>query len=184
MHKGSIHDRYYGSGIRIINSIQKYGKENHIREILEILPDDTTMRKREEEIITEELLKNPLCLNLIKGGRGGWAYLKGIDPKRYSQQIMKGVETRKKLGSIKRSTACKKLISERAKGRTLSIDNINALREINRKSIIQFDLYGNFIKKWESIRNCSNSLHISHCGIIRCLKNQQLTYKGFIWSYY
>lgn len=67
----NIHDGYYGSGLRLQRSIKKYGKENHILQILEYLPNRTTLALREKEIVNESLLKDELCLNLAQGGHGG-----------------------------------------------------------------------------------------------------------------
>lgn len=65
--------KYYGSGIRIVRSLKKYGKDNHTVEILEYAETDEYLNKREKEIVTDELLSNPLCLNLRRGGDGGFS---------------------------------------------------------------------------------------------------------------
>ena len=64
-------DTYMGSGKRIRRSITKYGIENHIKEILEYLPDMDSLAEREREIVNEEILKDSLCMNLKLGGFGG-----------------------------------------------------------------------------------------------------------------
>ena len=66
-----VDDGYLGSGRRIKAEIKKYGKENFVREILEHLLSREALCKREAEIVTEDLLSNPLCLNLKNGGEGG-----------------------------------------------------------------------------------------------------------------
>ena len=67
----NIEDGYLGSGKRINNSINKYGKENFTKEILEYLSTRKLLSKKEAQIVNDDLLKNPLCLNLKKGGTGG-----------------------------------------------------------------------------------------------------------------
>lgn len=70
----NLEDGYFGSGKRLGYSIKKYGRENHVKEILEHLPDRKALRQREEELVTEELIKSdPLCLNLQPGGGGGFS---------------------------------------------------------------------------------------------------------------
>jgi|SRR5579859_1085076 len=64
-------DRYLGSGKRIKYEIQKYGKENFKREILEEFPTRKALEDAEAEVVNEELLSDPLCLNLKNGGEGG-----------------------------------------------------------------------------------------------------------------
>lgn len=66
-----LNDDYFGSGLIIRNSIKKYGKENHTKEILEFFDNKTDMYSKEKEIVNENLLKNALCMNL-KVGRFWW----------------------------------------------------------------------------------------------------------------
>lgn len=67
----NLEDGYLGSGKILWHSLRKYGRENHQLEILENLDDRSSLKKREREIVNEDLLKNPLCMNLIIGGEGG-----------------------------------------------------------------------------------------------------------------
>jgi hypothetical protein len=72
MHSSSnVNDGYLGSGRRIKAEVQKYGRQNFKREILEILPTRELLKLRESQIVTDELLRDPLCLNLKNGGEGG-----------------------------------------------------------------------------------------------------------------
>jgi hypothetical protein len=66
-----LNDGYVGSGKQLWYSIKKYGKENFKCEILEMLPDRSSLKKRKKELVNEELLKDNLCMNLVYGG-GGW----------------------------------------------------------------------------------------------------------------
>jgi len=65
-----LNDGYVGSGRRLWRSINKHGKENHITEILEYLPDRESLRYREKEIVNKELINEYLCINLTIGGQG------------------------------------------------------------------------------------------------------------------
>lgn len=53
----------------------------------------------------------------------------------------------------------------------------------NIKSVVQYDLNGNFIKKWESIRHASRCLNIPHNGIVANCKGKQKTSGGYTWKY-
>lgn len=67
----NLEDGYLGSGVHLTRSVKKHGKEQHVREILEFLPSRELLKKREEDLVTEDLVKNDiLCMNLIKGGGG------------------------------------------------------------------------------------------------------------------
>ena len=68
----NLNDGYLGSGKRFKNSLYYHGKENFKREILDYFDNSKSMYNREREIVNEELLKNPKCLNLKIGGTGGF----------------------------------------------------------------------------------------------------------------
>ena len=70
-----LNDGYIGSGKRLWYLINKYGKENHKFEILEFFSDRKSLRKRESELVNEELLQDPMCMNLTLGGGSGFDYL-------------------------------------------------------------------------------------------------------------
>jgi len=67
----NLEDGYIGSGKRLWHSINKHGKENHVCQILEFLPDRKSLAEREKEIVNIELIGEELCMNLKVGGEGG-----------------------------------------------------------------------------------------------------------------
>jgi len=67
----NLNDGYLGSGQRLWKSINKHGRENHSIEILEYLDDRNSLKAREKELITEDLLHDPMCMNIALGGTGG-----------------------------------------------------------------------------------------------------------------
>lgn len=66
-------DGYLGSGKILWHSIRKHGKENHKLEILQFYESREALAQAETELITEEVLKDPLCMNLQPGGGGGFS---------------------------------------------------------------------------------------------------------------
>lgn len=68
----NLNDGYFGSGKRLWFSINYYGKENHTKEILEYYGTRIELKLREKEIVTKELIKEDLCMNLKEGGEGGF----------------------------------------------------------------------------------------------------------------
>lgn len=70
-----LDDGYLGSGKILGYSRKKYGDENHVREILEMLPSREALKAREKEIVNEQLLSDPLNINLKYGGDGGWDHV-------------------------------------------------------------------------------------------------------------
>ena len=67
-----LEDGYVGSGTMLWHSIKKHGRENFKLEILEFCSDRESLKQREAELITEEMLNDPMCMNLTLGGEGGW----------------------------------------------------------------------------------------------------------------
>lgn len=73
MHSTSnLEDEYLGSGKRLRYSIRKYGKENFKIEHLEFFETREQLIEAEIKLINENLLKDPLCMNLRLGGDGGF----------------------------------------------------------------------------------------------------------------
>ena len=70
-----LEDGYFGSGQLLWKSIKKHGKEKHSKEILEFLPSRRELKTRERELVNEEIVNDPLCMNLKLGGEGGWDHL-------------------------------------------------------------------------------------------------------------
>lgn len=68
----NLDDGYLGSGKRLWYSVRKHGRDNHVREILEFLPDRKSLASREKELITEEMRHDINCMNLAAGGIGGF----------------------------------------------------------------------------------------------------------------
>jgi hypothetical protein len=62
---------YKGSGTHLKNSIKKYGRENFIRETLFIFETSHKAYEKEAELVTFELVADPMCYNLKLGGKGG-----------------------------------------------------------------------------------------------------------------
>jgi hypothetical protein len=67
----TLEDGYLGSGKRLLAAVKKYGRENFSREILSIHTTKEELYSAEANLITPEMLGDPLCLNLVPGGKGG-----------------------------------------------------------------------------------------------------------------
>jgi hypothetical protein len=77
-------------------SKRKYGIESHIKEILEFCEDKDSLYKREAELVNEQVLADPMNMNLRLGGNGGWdcAYINSSR----SLAAKKALDTRRKNG--------------------------------------------------------------------------------------
>ena len=63
-----LNDGYMGSGKRLKYAIKQYGIKNFNKEIIKFFSSLTELSNYEQEIVNEELLNNPKCYNLVKGG--------------------------------------------------------------------------------------------------------------------
>lgn len=67
-----LNDGYIGSGKHLRYSINKHGKDNHVCERLEFFDSRELLKEKEKEIVNENLRSDPLCMNLMDGGSGGF----------------------------------------------------------------------------------------------------------------
>ena len=68
----NLNDGYMGSGRRLRRSIRKYGESNHKKEILEFFDNRKLLIKTEKNAITNNMIGDPMCMNLMSGGTGGF----------------------------------------------------------------------------------------------------------------
>lgn len=67
----SLDNDYMGSGKLIIKAIDKWGIENFKKTILKTFPTSAEAFAHEAEIVTMKEVNDPMCYNLIPGGKGG-----------------------------------------------------------------------------------------------------------------
>jgi len=73
----NINDSYLGSGIALNRAIKRYGKDAFQKQILFVFDTELEMVQKEKEIVTEDVINDPLCYNIGKGGQGGELNNKG-----------------------------------------------------------------------------------------------------------
>jgi len=66
----NLSDGYLGSGKILRHSIRKYGNDNHSKEILEYCDSREILSIKESKYITEDVVKDSLCMNIMLGGEG------------------------------------------------------------------------------------------------------------------
>lgn len=65
----------------------------------------------------------------------------------------------------------------------INYQQIYDMHNKNKKPINQYNLYGNYIKTWESAREIENKLNIKNSNICNCCKEKNKTAGGYIWKY-
>jgi len=68
----NLDDGYMGSGKRLHLAYKKYGIENFKKEILKYFNTKEEAYKYESEIVTENLIKDSNCYNIVTGGKGSF----------------------------------------------------------------------------------------------------------------
>lgn len=64
-------DSYFGSGCGIKSAIKTHGKHNFVKEVIFDFASEKEMNDKETELVTYELVNDPLCYNFAVGGEGG-----------------------------------------------------------------------------------------------------------------
>jgi L-rhamnose mutarotase len=91
----NFEDGYLGSGKILRYSIRKYGEENHIKEVIEYQPNRELLIEREKDIITNDMIVDSNCMNIMSGGTGGFI---SVEQQRY-RSICGGTAFAKKLNT-------------------------------------------------------------------------------------
>lgn len=95
--KSKFDENYWGSGKCITNAINKYGKENFSRDILEWCSDKKSLCEREIYWIDFLQSKNSsIGYNILDGGNGGGlkGNLNGMFGKKHSEEFKKMMSVR------------------------------------------------------------------------------------------
>lgn len=178
-----------GSQKRLKNSFDKYGKENHIFEIIEECSIDLLNEKeRYWQEYYDVLNKNGLNCKLTntkdKSGK-------------LSKELVDKIS--KANTGKKRSDAFKMKMSVIKKGKKLPLSTVEAIKnghknnpkskewktnqgKINSKEVFCFNNDGNLINSYYSVREAGRELNISFDGIIYSIKTKKI-YKNYFWSY-
>lgn len=91
----NLDDGYMGSGKALKFSIQRYGKENHKVEILEMVESRELLAERERELVTMNKVRNGNCMNLKVGGIGGFIKKAKIKKKKIKKKPLVKAKKRK-----------------------------------------------------------------------------------------
>jgi len=119
-----LEDEYFGSGSDLWRSIHYHGKEKHSKEILEFTPDRDSARLREKELVGDKWKEDPICLNKMPGGQGGFEHI--FNDSRFK-------EWQSTAGKISQSRMTTKERKRRRSLQVISEDTCEKIRVIARK---------------------------------------------------
>lgn len=200
------------SQVKLFNSLNKYGVENHKFEIIEICGEDVIQHQLDsKEIfwINHYKANNVELLNIRDGGsRGKQSEETKLKLRTKALGRVIGDEQRKKISKNNSRFYLGKNLSEDHKtkigfgnlGKKRSADvcqNFSKLKlgkkqkdhvvqhraKMNCKSIIQLTLEGSEIKIWNSIKEASKTLQIKSNSISQVCTKKYKTAGGFKWKY-
>ena len=180
-------------------AVHKYGYDNFKREILFIYPYNeeglNQALHKEAEIVTEEFIKRPDTYNLVPGGVYGGSY---IFRKKIAQYDLNGIfirtwdsitiaESELNLTSIANVLAGNSKYAGQWQWRYYNNDdnNIDPV-QTKEKSVYQFDLQGNLLKRYKSLSEAASQFEnkkSARSAISQtCLGTHTQAY-GYYWSF-
>lgn len=148
-------DDYLGSGKHLTRAIQKYGRDNFVKEVLHIFETEEEMNAKEAELVTADFVKENTNYNMCPGGQGGWGYIN-------SNYSILRVDSQRIVNKIRRQKLQHKMdhdASFNAKVRkSLSIASIRAHEKRSKSSykIDQFFSEHANLKRIETFNNISH----------------------------
>ena len=82
------------------------------------------------------------------------------------------------------SPETKKKLSEKNKGRIISEEHRQKLSDAwVKKVVLQYDLDGNFIREWNSVREIAKAYNCTGAAIRMCCIGKNSKSAGFVWKY-
>lgn len=154
--------------------MEKYGRDAFKREIVQQFDTREEAFQYERELLTEDVLTNEFCLNLIQGG-AGYAH-------EYSETFKDRIShTRKSRIQQGIITPAKHSVEHRT-----NLTHHNPGGIATSKRIYQIDgITGYVIKEWESSRRAGMTLNIkSWRNVSNCASlNKHKTVSGFFWRW-
>jgi group I intron endonuclease len=156
--------------LHLQSAFKKYGIDYFEFSILEKCSEDIVCEK-EMFYISKYQSDNPqFGYNKTKGGEG----LRATDEiKQKISNSLKG-----KPASESKKENCRKAQT----GLKRSKEHRENIGKARRRPISQYDLKGNFIKNWDSIREAANELGFRESQIGRCVNGKRKTSCGFMWK--
>ena len=92
-------DSYLGSGYKIKRSIKLYGRAQHVKTILAIAATRREALAMEKKLVAP-VLRHPLCLNLIEGGKIPYRVIRKFRAKRRAEQGLAPLKRRRRRKAV------------------------------------------------------------------------------------
>jgi group I intron endonuclease len=178
----SVHKKKQKDQTAIFYSLKKYGKENHVFEVIEECSLEELNEREIYYIEKYDSVNNGL--NISRGGYYFWEVNVGKKHKKETIDKMKEYWA-KNAKPRSKETIAKISKTKQENPRITTPEMVEKYRKASTstKSISQFDLEGNHISDFNSINEAARHLNIRNDGVSACLRGKQKTAYGYIWRY-
>jgi|TARA_R110000744_G_C19155733_1_gene539904 group I intron endonuclease len=178
----SVHKKKQKDQTAIFYSLKKYGKENHVFEVIEECSLEELNEREIYYIEKYDSVNNGL--NISRGGYYFWEVNVGKKHKKETIDKMKEYWAENAKPRSK-ETIAKISKTKQENPRITTPEMVEKYRKASTstKSISQFDLEGNHISDFNSINEAARHLNIRNDGVSACLRGKQKTAYGYIWRY-
>lgn len=174
--KEHLDESFNNSYYLIHKAIRKYGVENFIIDQIEECSNDILSQREQYWIkILNTYYKNNYGYNMTLGGEGALKY-SDKDILNYWNQGLKSSQIAEKLGANVGTISDRLKTLKPGEARKRHLNS-------NKKSVLQYDLDGNFIKEWESASLAEKELGFSAGSITKCCKKERTMAFNNLWKY-
>ena len=183
----------------LYSSLNKYGWENHQKEIIEkceadLLDEREIFWGNHYNVLSNKHLNNRLGRGIGSYDSEETKHKKRECHKGRSNYWLKGKKLteshKEKISKSKKGHKCyneewkeKHLEGVRNRNFKQSQYHKNSIKKSKCKPILQLDLKGNLIKEWESGKQAAQVLEYTQPNINACCNGKIPTYKGYIWKF-
>lgn len=196
LHRFKTYKRMYSKNqhqTKLHRSFLKYGVINHSFEILEIcqLEELNTKERYYQEFY--DVLNGGLNCNLTKtndkSGKVSKETILKMSKASKGNQHWKGKkhteETKQKIRLSRIGSKYSDEVNKKKgrKGRVGPLKGLYSKEHPASKTVIQYDLSGEFIKKWDSLADVKRDLGFNITNISSCCNGKLKKSNGFIWKY-
>lgn len=168
---------YLGSGSLIKKAIKKYGADNFKKEILEKCLSIEELDEAERKWIKHfDAVNSDLFYNVHPGGNNRF----DLHNSPNKEDILRRQKETRKQTLLNNPHIAKQAALKAKITREKHPEKTDAMC----KTILCYDLQGNFIQKYKSIALASRELGVCHSGIFHCLKGSNHRYKDYMFYYF
>lgn len=168
-----------GEPAPIHRSMAKYGEENFTLEIIDFAETYEELKEKEKYWIKEyDSMNREKGYNLTEGGDGTFGRIHSEETKNKIRQ--------KAIGRKASEETKKKMSEAQKKYKDAHRAHADAIRLLNQKAIVVYDLEGNIVEEFSTTKECADKYGVSSTMIkTYCRSEQPKVAKKFsiIWRY-